>query len=124
MNRRRPSRLLVVGWDAADAETVDELLAEGRLPTLASLLDGGRRTDVTGWPGLGDDAIWTTFATGLHPGEHGQFHYVERAPGGFHLVRSEHRTEPFWARLADEGITVSVLDVPKSPAGRHPPPTP
>ena len=114
--------MLAVGWDGVDRAVVDELLAAGRLPNLATLLDRGRRREVVGLPGLGDDGTWASFSTGLEPGHHGRFHHVQPEPGTYldhHVVRTEVAAVPFWAAIADAGRSVAVLDVPKSPmAGR------
>jgi predicted AlkP superfamily phosphohydrolase/phosphomutase len=40
------SRLLLVGWDAADWKVIDPLLAKGEMPHLARLLEQGVRW----WP--------------------------------------------------------------------------
>lgn len=69
--------------------------------------------------GLGDDAAWMSFATGVGPGRHGRFYHHRWE--GRSLV--QHRRDPwlpppFWERLADRGLTVAAIDVPKAPLGR------
>jgi len=39
-------RLLVLGWDAADWQVIDPLLAAGKMPNLARLLTSGSRADL------------------------------------------------------------------------------
>ena len=112
--------LIVIGWDGVDAETVHDLLDAGRLPALASIATTGHKRTFAGLSGLGDDSHWTSFSTGVGPGDHGRFHFVQRVPGSYRLQTTPHLLEPFWAELADRGMSVSVLDVPKAPQARRP----
>jgi predicted AlkP superfamily phosphohydrolase/phosphomutase len=111
-------RLLLIGWDAADRRTVEAWAADGTLPNLADLRRRGRHGRIASLPGLGDDAAWSSFATGTEPGEHGRFHHRQLVPGSYR-VDNFHRDrmtgEPFWTHLGDAGRRVAVLDVPKSP---------
>ncbi|MFT7649402.1 MAG: putative AlkP superfamily phosphohydrolase/phosphomutase [Candidatus Poriferisodalaceae bacterium] len=117
--RRIADRTLVIGWDGVDAELVDELCRDGRLPALQSLRECGSTTLLKGLTGLGDDAHWSTFATGESPGVHGRFHFLQRRTGSydFEMVRRDaiSPARPFWSRLATAGMRVSTLDVPKAP---------
>ena len=111
-------RLLAVGWDGVDAALVDELVSAGRLPVLASLRHAGATVAVRPLPGLGDDAHWASFATGLPPGVHGRFHHVQPNPGRYtdrHFDRKTMSVTPFWQHLDALGRKVAVVDVPKSP---------
>ncbi|MEM9465646.1 MAG: alkaline phosphatase family protein [Actinomycetota bacterium] len=112
-------RVLLVGWDAVDGEAVSHLLDEGRLPNLAAILAGGARTTLEGYPGLGDDAHWSSFATGTPPGIHGRFHFEQAAPGDYQqtMIRRDRPgpVDTWWSRLGRLGATATVIDVPKSP---------
>ncbi len=115
--------VLAVGWDGVDGRLVSELLDAGRLPALASIRDRGCWREISHLPGLGDDALWSTFSTGVGPGEHGRFMYA-RQPAGSSVLEKVPRSEPspvppFWAELG-RGATSYVLDVPKSPLARVP----
>ncbi len=79
-NRRR---LLVVGWDAATWDVLDPLLAQGRLPNLAGLIEQGSRVTLWARPqviqpfadsasgGARSPAVWESIATGKSPRQHG-----------------------------------------------------
>ena len=114
-----PARLLMIGLDAADWQLVEAWTAAGILPTLQRLRTHGSTSLLAAPLGLGDDAAWMSFATGLGPGRHGRFHHHRW--DGSSLV--PHRRDagfppPFWERLADQGLTVAAIDVPKAPLGR------
>lgn len=112
-------RALLVGWDAADGETVERLAAAGRLPNLTALRSNGSSSQLDGYAGLGDDAHWSSFSTGTHPGVHGRFHFEQAARGAYQqtMVRRDRPgpVDTWWARLGREGTTATVIDVPKSP---------
>ena len=74
------SRLLLVGWDAADWKVIDPLLAKGEMPHLARLLQQGVRGNVaTIQPPL-SPMVWTSIATGKRPPKHGIFGFTEPTP--------------------------------------------
>jgi len=71
------SRLLLVGWDAADWKIIDPLLAEGQMPHLARLISGGVRGNIaTLYPAL-SPTLWTSIATGKRPFRHGIHGFTE-----------------------------------------------
>ena len=116
-------RVLMIGWDGADRETVESWIADGTLPTLAALARRGRAGRIAALPGLGDDAAWSSFATGAEPGVHGRFHHRQIVPGTYRVdnfFRPQMTAEPFWSRLGAAGRRVAVLDVPKSPLAGGP----
>jgi len=116
-------RCLVVGWDAADKETVEDMLRAGDLPVLQSVRQRGVSGTIEALAGLGDDAHWATFVTGMPPGEHGRFHHRQTAPDSYDEVpfrRSQMTLPPFWQTLSAEGSRVAILDVPKSPIADTP----
>ena len=106
-------RVLLIGLDSADAELVENWVAEGFLPTFAKL----RREGL--WSRLGTTAevmhvsAWPTLYTGTTPGQHGMYHaYQIRA--GEQVI---HRTEParcgqspFWKFLDDAGRRCIIFD--------------
>lgn len=76
-------RLIVLGWDSATFDVIDPLVADGRLPALASLIDRGHRaTLMSTWPPM-TDCAWTSAFTGRNPGAHGIFGSWYRAPGAY-----------------------------------------
>jgi tetratricopeptide (TPR) repeat protein len=76
------SRLLLVGWDAADWKVIDPLLAKGEMPHLARLLAQGVRGNLaTIHPPL-SPMVWTSIGTGKRPPKHGIFGFTEPTPDG------------------------------------------
>ncbi|HWG83518.1 MAG TPA: alkaline phosphatase family protein, partial [Gaiellales bacterium] len=75
------NRVLIVGWDGADWEILDPLLAAGELPNLAALIDRGRKGVSRSCLPSHSWAAWPTFLTGRDPAGHGVFDILEYRPG-------------------------------------------
>jgi predicted AlkP superfamily phosphohydrolase/phosphomutase len=75
-----PERLLIIGWDGADWEILDDLLARGYLPNLSSMVGEGSRGTLLSTIPAHSWAAWASFLTGRHPSGHGVFDFVERDP--------------------------------------------
>ncbi|MDQ3771529.1 MAG: alkaline phosphatase family protein [Actinomycetota bacterium] len=73
-------RLLIIGWDGADWEILDDLIERGRLPNVARMVAEGARGDLASTLPSHSWAAWSSFLTGRNPGEHGVFDFVERHP--------------------------------------------
>jgi hypothetical protein len=67
---QRP-RLLVIGIDTATLDAVLPLAGQGRLPFLASLLQGGAYGRLESIAPPQRDALWISLATGKYPYKHG-----------------------------------------------------
>ncbi|MGH2819667.1 MAG: alkaline phosphatase family protein, partial [Actinomycetota bacterium] len=106
-------RLVILGWDSATFEILDELVEAGRLPHLAGLLERGFRAPLhSTWPPMTDSA-WTSAFTGRNPGGHGIFGSWYRAPGsyGCRYFSSRDRRAPALWELAP-GTRFLVWNVP------------
>ena len=112
----------MIGWDGADRAAVGDWLQQGVLPNLESLRDRGVCGRIESLPGLADDALWASFATGTGPSTHGRFHHQQIVPGTYRIEsyrRDDMAGAPFWAQIGDAGRRVAILDLPKSPLARH-----
>jgi len=76
------TRLLFIGWDAADWKVIRPLLKAGQLPNLAGLIAGGVHGNVaTIYPVL-SPMLWTSIATGKRAYKHGIHGFSEPLPDG------------------------------------------
>jgi predicted AlkP superfamily phosphohydrolase/phosphomutase len=109
-----PQRL-AIGVDAAEGSLVRELIRNGELPVLASLLGTGTWLDVES-PPVGSGAVWPTFFTGTEPEAHGTYGNWAWRPDEMRIVPTTvHGLRPFWLGIERAGHTVGVLDVPFAP---------
>jgi predicted AlkP superfamily phosphohydrolase/phosphomutase len=132
-------KVIVLGFDGLDYELTRQMIDSGRLPALAALAQRG------GFSSLGttvppqSPVAWSTFITGLDPGEHGIFDFVHRDPetmlpylsttrtegagssiplgrwqlplggGSVELLR---RGQPFWELLEEQGVPSTIIRMP------------
>jgi predicted AlkP superfamily phosphohydrolase/phosphomutase len=115
------NRVLVVGWDGADWDILDPLLAAGELPALQGLIERGRRGVSRSCLPSHSWAAWPTFLTGRDPGGHGVFDILEYQPGASRRapVSWQSILAPTWPeRLSAVGKTTLLVNVPLT----YPPP--
>ncbi len=76
------TRLLLVGWDAADWKVINPLIARGEMPNLARLMQSGvHGNHATLYPPL-SPMLWTSIATGKRPTKHGIHGFTEPTEDG------------------------------------------
>jgi len=106
-------RVLLLGLDSADADLIEQWMADGSMPHFANL----RRQGLFGRLGTTAEVMhvsaWPTMYTGATPGHHGMYHAYQ-IRGGEQVI---HRTEPgtiglppFWKLLDDAGRKCIILD--------------
>ncbi len=74
-----PPRVVIIGFDGADARLVEQAMEEGRLPNLSKLRDEGSYTRLTPTNPPQTPVSWSTFATGKNPGKTGIFDFLKRS---------------------------------------------
>jgi predicted AlkP superfamily phosphohydrolase/phosphomutase len=113
---RDSERLLIIGWDGADWHILDDLIRRGCLPNLSTMLAEGARGNLESTIPSHSWAAWSTFMTGVNPGCHGVFDFVERHPTdpGKRIPVSSRsiKAVTFFERLSDVGRELRVANVP------------
>ncbi|HUP03953.1 MAG TPA: alkaline phosphatase family protein [Bryobacteraceae bacterium] len=114
------SRLLLIGWDAADWKVIDPLLAAGEMPHLARLIQAGVRGNIaTIHPPL-SPMLWTSIATGKRPPKHGIYGFSEPTPDGLSvrpISNLSRKTKAIWNILHQNGKSTLVVGWwPSNPA--------
>ena len=131
-------RLLVLGLDGLDFSLVRKMLLQGSLPNLARLARQGGFAPLETTAPPQSPTAWSSFITGLSPGHHGVFDFIQRDPKtltpylstsrvtpGRRLIlgplaiplgggRAEllRRQKPFWWYLSGAGIPATVIKIP------------
>jgi predicted AlkP superfamily phosphohydrolase/phosphomutase len=111
------NRVLIIGLDAATFDLIEPWAAEGRLPNLASLMEGGVYGDLLSVPNMNSAPAWSTFATGKGPGEHGIFYFSRLKPDSYEIepINASYRMgETFWRAASNNDKRVVVMNVPIS----------
>lgn len=113
--RRRRPLVLVIGLDGASPYLVRRFIDAGHLPNLAALADRGVLTTLFSTPNAMSPAAWSSFVTGLNPGNHGVFYFLDRVPGTYQTRYVNGRCRagtPLWSALSAHGLRVCSLFVP------------
>ena len=108
-------KALVVGWDGATFDLLEPWVADGELPNLARLMQGGAHGRVKSVPNMNSGPAWTSVSTGLNPGKHGVYGLVDLAPGSYRirpLNAADRHGKTIWQRLGEAGKQVVVMNLP------------
>lgn len=79
---RNPSRVLLIGWDAADWQVIHPLLDSGLMPELQRLVEGGVIGNIASLSPMLSPVLWTSIATGKRCYAHGVNGFIEALPDG------------------------------------------
>ncbi|HEY4589146.1 MAG TPA: alkaline phosphatase family protein [Thermoanaerobaculia bacterium] len=92
-----PKKLIILGFDGADAKLTQRWMDEGKLPNLARLRAQGSFSPLRPTIPSQTPVSWSTFATGLNPGRHGVFDFLKRDPKTYKpdFAAAEKGSEPF-----------------------------
>ena len=132
-------RVLVLGVDGLDYELVRDLMAQGRMPNFERLSRSGGFAPLRTTVPPQSPVAWSTFITGLDPGQHGIFDFIHRDPktmepflstskaersgrnlklGPWQFPLSAGRVEllregqPFWDALERQGVETTIVRMP------------
>jgi len=109
-----PSRVLMIGLDAADPVLVERWIEDGTLPHLAALRSSGAHGRLRTPASCLAGAPWPTFYTGQPPSHHGIYHDFQWRQDRMGYARPTPEwlaAEPFWREI-DGHVDVVAYDVP------------
>jgi predicted AlkP superfamily phosphohydrolase/phosphomutase len=113
-------KALIIGIDGLPRELLVEMIEKGAMEGLRNILDGGYQIHPmkASLPDI-SSVSWTSFMTGLNPGEHGIFGFTHLRPTSYdlHFTNSRDIKAPtFWQLLSRKGKIKKtlVLNVPNT----------
>ncbi len=107
--------LLVIGLDGATFDVIQPLVAKGMLPNLARLMEAGAWAPLRSTVPPVTFPAWSSFMTGLDPGQHGLFDFTQKVAGTYRIRfsnASDRHGSSLFARICRRGGRVLVLGVP------------
>ena len=118
LNERPLYDSMLVGWDAADWNSIYPLLQQGKMPTLAELLSAGVHANLATLDPPISPMLWTSIATSTWPSAHGIHGFTEMHEGGIRAVRGSCIQIPtYFDYLEKQGVpATSVAWWPSHPA--------
>ncbi len=108
----KTGRIIVLGLDGMDPQTVDLLMSEGKMPNFAKLRREGAYGRLLSSRPLLSPIIWTTIATGKTPDQHGIGHFIatnEKTGEQLPVTSQMRRVKALWNILSDAGRRVGVV---------------
>lgn len=115
-------RVFVVGFDGATFDLIRPWVEQGLLPTFARLMAEGASAALRSTIPFFSAPAWSTFMTGVNPGRHGVFDFVQ--PRGItyelELTNAAIRKAPsMWSLLSQQGRKVASINVPMTYPPEH-----
>lgn len=94
---RADGRVVVLGFDGADARLVEQWMGEGKLPNLDRLKREGSYSSLLPTNPAQTPVSWSSFATGTNPGRTQIFDFLKRVPKSYvpTFAMSEESRKPF-----------------------------
>src|SRR5262245_24228678 len=104
--------IVMIGLDAADWQTAEPLMRQGRLPVLSHLREAGARGHLRSSVPMLSPLLWTTAATGKAPDQHGVVDFLVPDPATGRKVpisSRSRRVKALWNIFSDQGRTADVV---------------
>src|SRR6516162_10734134 len=108
-------RVFVIGWDGATFDLIRPWVKEGKLPTIAKLMEEGVYGNLRSTLPPMTFPAWTSFMTGKNPGKHGIFDFTRPRAGTYELEfvnGGKRQGKTFWQILSDAGREVVSISLP------------
>ena len=113
-NNQAPSRskVLLIGWDSADWKIINELLAEGGMDGIRSLMDSGIHGNLATLEPQLSPMLWTSIVTGKMAYHHGVHGFTEVDPISGQVVpvsAATRKSKTLWEMLGDKGLRSHIV---------------
>ena len=108
-------KALVLALDGASFSVIEPMIADGRLPNLASWMKNGSAGPLRSTIPPVTFPAWSSFMTGLSPGEHGIFDFTQKFPGEYRIRfvnATDRHGSSIFERVSSAGGRVLVLGMP------------
>ncbi len=108
--------LVIIGFDSGDPRFLQEWAKEGKLPTLASLMERGCWAETSSPELTLEHGAWVSIFSGVSRSHHGFYYFRQLIPGSYDLqltYGAELKVAPFWASGLGADKRVIVADGPE-----------
>lgn len=108
-------KLMIIGLDGADWDIIDPFLQQGKLPVLKELIKNGTHGPMHSTIPPVTPCAWTTAYTGVNPGRHGIYDFVDFYCGSTQIPLTsggQRRCPTFMQICSEAGLSVGVLNAP------------
>ncbi|MBI5740248.1 MAG: alkaline phosphatase family protein [Nitrospirae bacterium] len=115
--KAKKDRVVVLGIDGVPCSLLHRFIAEGLMPNLAKLAAKGTLADMTASIPEVSSTSWTTFMTGVNPGRHGIYGFMELQKGTYQWRfpnSSDIKSSTLWDIAGRHNKKSIVLNVPST----------
>lgn len=123
MKNHKTNKVIVLGVDGLDPNTLETLMGKGELPNFLNLKDTGTYKRLATINPPQSPVVWSTIATGNNPGHHNIFDFITRKAGSYTPMHSiveanslkplpVHKGTPFWAITSKLNIPTNIIRWP------------
>ncbi len=116
INKKKP-KVVVLGIDGVPCSLLKRFINEGIMPNLAKLTEKGTLTDMTASIPEVSSTSWSTFMTGVNPGKHGIYGFMElqKDSYGWRFPNSNDvKSDTLWDIAGRNDLKSIVLNVPST----------
>ncbi len=109
------TKVFVFGIDALTPSLVRQWAGEGHLPNFARLIAEGCFGKLRSTGEFSSPQAWPSFMTGVKPGKHGIFSFLQRVPGSYqfhHTTSQDIKAETIFSILSRHKRTVAAINLP------------
>jgi predicted AlkP superfamily phosphohydrolase/phosphomutase len=114
---RVPARVACITLDAAEQSLLHQWASQGLLPHFGKLLEESVSSTTRNPEIIYSGTLWPSFNTGLWPGRHDNYHYLQpdSRSYGLRLFLPEHLSvDCIWNAIVQQGHRVALIDLPKA----------
>jgi predicted AlkP superfamily phosphohydrolase/phosphomutase len=111
----QPGPLVIMGLDGATFDLINPLMSTEHLPNIKRLMEGGQYADLLSTNPPVTLPAWTSFITGVPPGQHGVTDIFLHPDKSYQLrpVNARHRMAPtFFSEFSRHGLSTVSLGIP------------
>ena len=120
--KKSKSRVAVIGLDGVPYDLIGHLVNTGKMPALAAILkEGGAGKMRSSIPPVSSVA-WTTFMTGVNPGKHGIFGFIDLKDHSYdpYFPNFSHiKSPPLWDLIAAHKKRTIAINIPQTYPARE-----
>lgn len=112
-----PGRVVVIGIDGVPCSLLQQFIREGLMPNLAGVVEKGTLKSMTASIPEVSSTSWTTFMTGVNPGKHGIYGFMELQRGSYQWKfpnSNDVKSDTLWEIAGRHNKKSIVLNVPST----------
>ncbi len=110
--QRSASKVLLIGWDAADWKIINPLIEKGWMPNLKRLIDNGVSGNLATIRPILSPMLWNSIATGKRADKHGIHGFMEPNPDGTGVrpvTSTSRKCKALWNILTQNNMRSNIV---------------